>query len=339
LKIMKCLKVVVMGAVVLGSIGISAADKSQVKELKKAYMRPAKIPYMPDNEYTKERELLGKNLFFDPRLSGSNAISCASCHNPSFAWGDGLPKGVGHGHKELGRKTPTILNLAWTEKMMWDGRLSHLEGQALGPIGSEAEMNMVMDNLAKKVADISGYKALFEKAYPKQEITNDLIAKALAVYERGVVSGKAPFDQWIEGNEAAITDEAKKGFVLFNTKANCAACHSGWRFTDDSFQDIGVKDGDIGRGKFLKMSSQQHAFKTPGLRNVTHRGPYMHAGSEKTLSDVVEFYNRGGDAKRESQASTVKPLGLSDEEKKQLVTFLESLTSKDKPVELPVLPR
>jgi cytochrome c peroxidase len=321
---------------------LNAATAKEIREMKKSFVRPKEIPYLDDNKYTKERELLGKALFFDPRLSGSNAISCASCHNPSFGWGDGLAKGVGHGHKELGRKTPTIINLAWTEKLMWDGRFTHLEGQALGPIGSEAEMNMKMDgdgNLADKIKKIEGYGPMFAKAYPGVEITNELIGKAIAIYERGVVTGNAPFDKWVSGNEKAISDSAKAGFEVFTGKANCTACHSGWNFSDASFHDIGLADDDIGRGKFLKLSSQQHAFKTPGLRSIDLRGPYMHNGSEKTLEEVIEFYNMGGKAKRESLSGNIKPLNLSADEKKNLKAFLLTLTGDDKPVTFPILPR
>ena len=335
-------KPAVMGLIIIISNSIYATDASENKveaKVKESYKRPVEIPYLPDNAYTKEREILGKNLFFDPRLSGSNSISCATCHNPSFAWGDGLAKGMGHGHKQLGRRTPTILNLAWTEKMMWDGRFSYLEGQALGPIGSEAEMNMLMAELAKKIKNIEGYRELFKAAYPGQEITNELIAKGLAVYERGVVSGTAPFDNWLAGDEKAITDDAKKGFLLFNSKANCVACHSGWRFTDDSFHDIGMKDGDIGRGKYLKLTSQKFAFKTPGLRSISLRGPYMHNGQESSLERVIEFYNRGGDAKRDSLSDSIKPLNLSKQEVKQLEAFLKTLTGGDSPVVFPILPR
>jgi len=331
---------VVLLSASIGMVTVAgAADAVKIKELKKKYARPKAVPYLDDNPYTVEKEILGKNLYFDPRLSGSGMISCSSCHHPSLGWSDGLPKAVGHGHKQLGRKSPTILNLAWTEKMMWDGRFSHLEGQALGPIGSPDEMNMDMTNLPEKLKGIKGYRVLFEKAFPKQEISNELVAKAIAIYERGIVSGQAPFDKWIKGDERAISADAKKGFVVYNTKANCVACHAGWRFTDDSFQDIGLNGKDIGRGKFLKLTSQRFAFKTPGLRNINLRAPYMHDGSEKTLEDVVELYNKGGAVKRESVSAQIKPLDLSTEEKKQLVEFLATLTSKDKPVELPVLPR
>ncbi len=329
-------------AIIFVTSNFTLKAESSLSELQSQYQRPSSIPYLETNKHSKAREELGKHLFFDPRLSGSKVMSCATCHNPSFSWADGLPKGVGHGHLKLGRKTPTILNLAWTEKLMWDGRFNQLEGQVLGPIGSEAEMNMSLqgpEGLAEVVKGIKGYKNMFKKAYPGEEITPELIAKAVAVYERGIVSEEAPFDHWLKGDQKAISQEAKDGFMLFNDKAKCASCHSGWRFTDDSFHDIGVKDEDIGRGKFLKLTSQQHAFKTSSLRNIDQRGPYMHNGSEKTLEDVVEFYNKGGNAKRESLSEMIKPLNLSNNEKKSLVAFLHTLTSNDKPVTLPILPR
>ena len=318
---------------------VKADEPVSLGELKKEFVRPKEIQYLDNNKYSTEKEILGKNLFFDPRLSGSGMISCSTCHNPSLSWSDGLEKGVGHQHKQLARRSPTILNLAWTDKLMWDGRFSQLENQALGPMGSEAEMNMDMALLPNKIKGIAGYRELFAVAYPNQEITNELIGKAIAVFERGIVSGEAPFDKWIKGSEKAITEDAKKGFILFNTKANCAACHSGWRFTDDSFYDIGLKSTDIGRGKFLRMASQQNAFKTPGLRNVSARAPYMHDGSESDIMAIIDFYDRGGDTKREGHAASVKPLNLTKDEKLQLAAFLNTLTSKDKDTTLPLLPK
>ena len=315
------------------------AQEETISALKAQYVRPDDVPYLNENPYSPERHRLGEALFFDPRLSGSNAMSCSSCHNPSFAWGDGLDKGIGQGHKPLDRRTPTILNLAWTDKMMWDGRFSQLEGQALGPIGNEAEMHQDLAQLAEKIKGIPGYAQLFEKAYPGEKVTNEGIAKAIAIYERGLVSDKAPFDLWIAGDEDALTEDAVKGFALFNAKARCALCHSGWRFTDDSFHDIGLTSDDIGRGKYLKLKSQQFAFKVPTLRNAVERAPYMHDGSQKNLRTVVEFYDRGGDVKRESLSGLMRPLNLTAAEKKQLLEFLKSLSSNDKPVVFPKLPR
>ncbi len=330
---------------ILFGIAAQADEPFNLEAAKKEYARPDKIPYLDENPYSKEKEILGKMLFFDPRLSKSNMMSCATCHNPSFAWGDALGLGVGHGHKELGRKTPTILNLAWTENLMWDGRFLQYEGQAMGPIGSDAEMAMSLtgpDGVTEKLKKIEGYKELFKKAFPKDRnpITTDNMAKAIGIFERGIVSSEAPFDKWIKGDDKAISADAQKGFALFNTKARCVLCHAGWNFSDGSFQDIGLKSTDIGRGKHLpKLVSQQFAFKTPGLRNIDQRGPYMHDGSEKTLTAVVEYYNRGGDVARESRSALIKPLSLKKAETKALVEFMKTLTSNDELQTLPVLPR
>ena len=306
----------------------------------KKYQRPASIPFPKDNSYSPEREMLGRVLFFDPRLSGSNWISCGTCHNPALGWGDGLPKGIGHGMKELGRRTPTILNLAWSETFFWDGRAGTLEEQALGPIASPGEMNLPTNKMIDKIILIPEYKVLFHQAYPGEPINEKLVAKAIATFERKVVSGKAPFDRWLEGDKGAVSEEAKRGFVLFNTKANCAQCHSGWRFTDDSFHDIGIPGDDRGRGALFKeISAAQFAFKTPTLRNVDRRAPYMHDGSESTLEDVIDFYNIAGKAKRPSLSPEIKPLNLTKQEKNELIAFLRTLTSTDKPVEIPMLPR
>lgn len=321
------------------------AEEVNMSALKSEYVRPKEIPYLEDNPYTKEKEDLGRLLFFDPRLSKSNMVSCASCHNPSFSWGDALPLSVGHQHKTLTRRSPTILNLAWSERIMWDGRATHYEGQAMGPIENEDEMATKIDGpegVIAKLKRIEGYKNYFKKAFPKDKdpITAQNMSQAIAIFERSVVSGPAPFDKWIEGDEAAISNKAKQGFVLFNSKARCVLCHSGWNFSDGSFHDIGLKSTDIGRGKFLpKLKTQQHAFKTPGLRNISLRAPYMHDGSEQTLEQVVEFYNRGGDTKRESLSSLIKPLKLSKSEVKSIVEFLNTLNGNDPQQIFPILPR
>ena len=307
---------------------------------RKDYVRPTEIPFPEENPYSEEKERLGKMLFFDPRLSRAGMQSCASCHNPSFAWGDGLPKGVGDGMKELKRRTPTILNAAWGEIFMWDGRKDTLEEQALGPIEADVEMNLPIDKLLERLNGIKEYKELFAAAFPQNpEISADNIAMAIATYERTVVSGKAPFDRWIEGEEGAISEAAKRGFALFNTKGQCMQCHSSWRFSDDSFHDIGLPDADIGRAEFLPdLEKMQHAFKTPGLRNIDRRGPFMHDGSLADLRAVIVHYNDGG-VDRPSRSNEIKPLGLNDREINDLVAFLETLTSDDPPISLTALPR
>ncbi len=303
------------------------------------YVRPQSIPFPADNAFTPQRELLGRTLFFDPRLSGSRSMACATCHNPGFSWSDALPKAIGQGMKELGRKTPTILNVAWAELLFWDGRAESLEEQALGPISSPREMNQALDKMVQTVSGFSDYRELFARAYPGEEVSAKTVARAIATFERTVVSGATPFDEWITGRETAISEEAKRGFDLFNTKAACQKCHTGWNFTDGGFHDIGLPGGDKGRGALLPLEAMQHAFKTPTLRNVCRLGPYMHDGSERSIEDVIELYDQGGREKRPSLAPEIGSLHLTSREKADLLAFLRTLTVEDKRIEVPILPR
>jgi cytochrome c peroxidase len=319
--------------------GITKVPVASTQALKARYRRATSIPFPELNPYTVEKVALGKNLFFDPRLSAANLLSCASCHSPAFGWGDGQPKGVGHGMRQLGRRSPTIVNAAFGQVFMWDGRMSSLEEQALGPIKSDNEMNLPIDQLIEKLQGISGYTIEFRAAFPKEGLTPESVAKAIATYERTVVSGPAPFDAWIEGDEKAISEAAKRGFALFNDKAACASCHSGWNFTDDSFHDTGLADEDTGRGKLLPgIVKMEHAFKTPGLREIVRRGPYMHDGSLPTLEAVLDHYNAGG-ISRPSRSDQIAPLGLSKQDKDDLVAFMTTMTSDMAPTPFPVLPR
>ncbi len=323
---------------VLASRTVAGADPAALEEMRAQVVRPTSIPFPEENPYSAEKAELGKKLFFDPRLSGSNLISCGSCHNPSFGWEDGQPTGAGHGMNRLGRHTPTILNLAWGEIFMWDGRMPSLEEQALGPIQAGVEMAQPLDQLIAELQGIEGYRELFEAAFPGQEISGETIGMAIATYERTIVSNRAPFDHWVDGDESAISESAKRGFVIYNTKANCVACHSGWNMTDDSFHDIGLASDDVGRAAQMNdMPEFKHAFKTPGLRNIVERAPYMHDGSLATLSEVVDHY-ADGFIERPSLSDDMKPFKLSAEEKQDLIAFLESLSSQDDPVEIPILP-
>jgi cytochrome c peroxidase len=222
---------------------------------------------------------------------------------------------------------------------MWDGRLATLEEQALGPIQAAGEMNMPLDQLMKRLGSIPDYKPLFVKVFPEEGMTPKTLAKAIATYERTVVSERAPFDAWIEGDEKAISEQAKRGFAMFNGKAQCAACHEGWNFTNDGFQDIGLPSPDLGRAQFVPgVIKMEHAFKTPGLREIARRAPYMHDGSLATLEQVVEHYDHGG-VDRPSRSDLMRPLGLTVQEKSDLVAFLQSLTCNLAPTAAPVLPR
>jgi cytochrome c peroxidase len=303
------------------------------------YVRPAAVPEPHENPSTPARVALGKSLFFDPRLSRSSFVSCASCHNPGLSWGDGNARATGDEMRTLGRRAPTILNVAWAEALFWDGRAGTLEEQALGPITSPAEMNLSVEDLVARLRAVPGYPAMFDRAYAGEGITGATVAKAVATYERTVVSGPAPFDRWVGGDTRVISTEAKRGFVLFNGKARCSQCHASWRFTDDGFQDIGVRTDDRGRGKVLDLPEVQYAFKTPTLRNVARRAPYMHDGSVATLEEVIEMYDRGGNVHRPSLSAEIRPLNLSEQEKRALVAFLQTLTGDDASISIPTLPR
>lgn len=318
---------------------ISDRPDADLDGLKAGYRRPSFIPFPRENPYTLAKAALGKKLYFDPRLSSSSTRSCASCHSPGLGWGDGQTRGVGLGLKKLDRRTPTIVNSAWGAIFMWDGRAPDLERQALGPIEGANEMNMPLAQLMKRLDSIAEYKTLFASAFPETAMSPATLAAAIATYERTIVSEQSPFDAWIEGDENAIPEAAKRGFAIFNTKGRCSSCHEGWNFTNDGFHDIGLRSADVGRAALLPdISKMMHAFKTPGLREIERRGPYMHDGSLATLEDVVEHYDGGG-VDRPSRSDLIEPLGLRAEEKSDLVAFLKTLTSILNSTVVPVLPR
>lgn len=317
--------------------GEAASDRAAWQE---KYRRPTEIPFPEGNAYSEAKFRLGRVLFFDPILSGSETHACASCHNPGLSWGDGLPRAIGEKQVALVLRTPTLLNVAWGEQLGWDGHFRNLEAVAFGPILAPNNMNMQEPLLVARLSAIPGYMDAFRAAFGDGAITRQKIELALATFERSIVSTEAPFDRWIKGDRRAISEQAKRGFDLFNGKANCAACHSGWAFSDSSFHDIGVAhDNDAGRGKlFPKSIKLQHAFKTPTLRDVARRAPYMHDGSIATLDAVIDLYDRGG-INRLSRADEIKPLGLTGSEKADLIAFLNTLNGKSEPMPVPSLPR
>jgi cytochrome c peroxidase len=329
--------IAVMVLVGAGGSLFAAADLG-LQALRQQYHRPPQIPYPKDDPYSHAKAELGRALFFDPLLSGSRLHSCATCHNPGLSWGDGQAHAVGE--KQLALRAPTLLNVAWIPKLGWDGHFRTLESVAVGPLSAPENMNLPVKDLIARLSAIPGYVKAFHATYGKADITQAQIEDALATFERSIVSGQAPFDRWIAGDPKAISASAKRGFALFNGKANCAACHSGWAFTDSSFHDVGVATGDdIGRGRLFPTSVKlRYAFKTPTLRDVARRAPYMHNGSVATLDDVVALYDRGG-IDRPSRDPEIHPLNLSDAEKADLIAFLKTLSSAPKPVVLPALPR
>lgn len=302
------------------------------------WLRPEGVPAPANNATTPVRVELGRNLFFDPRLSSSNWISCANCHNPALGWSDGLPTAVGHNMKILERATPTLINTAYNKIQMWDGRFRTLEDQATGPITAEGEMNQDLDELITELNTIPGYVALFEAAYPGEGISKATLSKAIAAYERTIVSSDAPFDRWQKGDEKAVDAAVKRGFQLFKGKGRCDICHGGFNFTDDSFHNVGLK-GSTDPGRYAKVAIQalRGAFKTPTLRDIALTGPYMHDGRYDTLEEVINHYDRGGD-KTENIDEQIQKLGLTTQEKADLLAFMHALTSPPMQVVIPQLP-
>ncbi len=323
-----------MAAVVASFVGASGEAFAP----RDAYRRPLEIPFPTTNPYTPEKAALGKALFFEPRLSGAENMNCASCHNPSFGWEARNKTSVGSQNTHLSRHAPTVLDTAWVHPFFWDGRAPTAEAQAKGPIQAPAEMNLPLDQAVARLQAIPDYKARFERIFPRDGVTPDTIVAAIATFERTVVSSYAPFDAWVDGDEAAISESAKRGFTLFTSKAGCAGCHTGWNFSDNKFHDIGSSDTDLGRGAIDPTDPlAKYAFKTPSLRDTAQRSPYMHAGQYATLEEVVAHYVVGG-IDRPSRSPLMKPIVLTTDESADLIAFLKTLTGSKQVVTLPVLP-
>lgn len=315
----------------------TAAAAGATPAQKAAWSRPATIPFPADNPYTPEKSALGKMLFFDTRLSRDRNLSCASCHNPSFGWEVPFATAIGAGGRPLPRHAPTTVNLAWSRHLFWDGRAPTLEAQARGPLEAAAEMDLPMAAVVARLKEVKGYLDAFARAYPRQGLTEDTVLQAIATYERTIVTGDTPFDRWLRGDDKAMSPAAQRGFVLFTGKANCAACHSGWNFSDDKFHDIGLATTDHGRKSVTGSGPDQHAFKTPGLREIAARAPFMHHGQVATLEGVVAHYVGGGQP-RPSLSPLMKPLALTAEDISDLVAFMRSLSSPQATLAMPHLP-
>jgi cytochrome c peroxidase len=286
---------------------------------------------------------LGRELFFDPQISASGKTACATCHAPELGWVVTGARPLNDSGKPSGRKSQPLIGLghAVNAPVGWDGRNPSLEAQAKNSISTgsmsmrETATPVKVETIEERVRLASGYVAKFNAALPSKPINIDAITQAVAAFERTIEPGLAPFDRWVAGDEAAIPEPAKRGFALFTGKAACFACHSGWRFTDDNFHDIGTTTTDLGRGREVKDESLNYAFKTPTLRSVALRAPYMHNASVATLADVVRHYEKGG-IDRPSRSPMMAPIQLTDQEGLDLVAFMETLTGKD---DRPVLGR
>ena len=308
--------------------------------MKRQYWRPAAIPFPKENPYGRGKEELGRALFFDPILFGSAGTILRHLSQPRPGMGRRRAASDRWNQVRLPLRRPTLLNIAWVPRLGLDGHFHDLESVAMGPITGQTNMNLSEQEMIDRLSELPGYRAAFDAAFGNGGVTREKIEQSLATFERTIVSGQAPFDRWIRGDETAISAAAKRGFALFNGKANCAVCHSGWAFTDAAFHDIGMaKDDDLGRGRLFPTSVKlQHAFKTPTLRDVAHRGPYMHDGSVANLADVIDLYNRGG-IDRPSRDNDIRPLNLQTREKADLIAFLNTLSDTAKPYPLPNLPR
>ncbi len=291
-----------------------------------AFRTPAVIPFPPEDPYDPAVARLGERLFFDPVLSASGQVSCASCHEPGRAWSDGGAHRVGTGPGELPVRVPTILDCAFIDAYGWDGKSDDLEGFTFVPLSSHVIMDLPEARALERLSAAPDYARQFAAAFPGQGISHATLGRALATFERTVVSRQAPFDRFVEGDAAALTPAQRRGFSVFSGRGGCAQCHAGWALTDGSFQDIGVGE-EPGRGAYFPGSvALQHAFKVPTLRDVARRGPFMHDGSLPSLRAVVDFYDRGG-TDRPSRSHLIRPLGLSEGEKADLLAFLGALTS------------
>ena len=312
----------------------------QFKRVNKPIFRMAGSTDAESLEYLAQ---LGRFLFFDPRLSRNGMMSCASCHNPSFFWTDSLSVSIEKGT----RRSMSLLNVGDDENLTWQGRARSITSMVRLPLSAPRTMDADEALIAMRLSGIEGYRALFSKAYRthlKGSADKELrsmpvdfasVGYALEACIATIVSPRSRFDEYVEGNTAAFTPQERSGFDLFRGKAGCAQCHAGWKLSDGKLYDIGLKispdDPESAKG-----STQ---FKAVGLRAIPDRPPYMHDGSFKTLEDVVEFYDRGGDEKRPSVSERIGPLHLSAEEKAELVLFLKALSEPPVVVTYPILPR
>lgn len=332
---------IMLGAVALfGPVGAPPADAAEAAQAASGEYKLT-LPFgldegsmvIPaDNPLTREKVELGRLLFFDKRLSKDNTIACASCHMAKFAFTDGQPVSTGIRGQKGGRSAPASINRLFSKAQFWDGRAATLEDQSVGPFINPIEHGFANhDEMVAKMKKIPGYRKLFQEVFGG-EITIDGVGKAIASFQRTILSGNSPADRFDQGgDEKAISPEAQKGLALFRDKARCTKCHSGFNFTDEKFHNLGIGwdtgTVDLGRYMVTKNAADIGAFKTPTLREIARSAPYMHDGRFKTLEDVVNFYNKGG-VKNPHQDELILPLELTDEEKANLVAFLRTLSGE-----------
>jgi cytochrome c peroxidase len=322
----------VCGALV-GTVAALAQGGDDLATLKEKFRRPAAIPFPSSNPYSEAKRALGETLFHDKRLSADGTHACATCHDRKKGFSDGRVTAVGVPGRALARHTPTLWNLAWAGPVFWDGRARSLEEQVAGPIAAPDEMAQPIAPLIARLAADKAYARAFAKAFPNdRQVSEDNLKKAIATYERTLVSPDTRFDRWVAGDASALSAQEIDGFRLFTGKAGCANCHSGWAFTDYAFYDIGLPSDDRGRGAVLRLEAAEYAFKTPSLREAGRRAPYMHDGSLATLEDVVRHYAGGVTERPTLPRDLTRGLMLDSGEQAALVAFLKALTSEGDPL-------
>jgi cytochrome c peroxidase len=286
--------------------------------------------YIPaDNPMTAEKVELGKKLYFDARLSLDGTVSCATCHNPSLGFADGRSRAIGIYGQEFRRSAPTLINRLFSMVQFWDGRAKTLEEQVPQPIQNEQEMRNTKENLERTLRATTEYREEFQRIFGT-DVTLDGIAKAIAAFERTLISGDSPVDRFRAGDTTVLSPSARRGLALFESdRVNCIKCHLGPNFTDEKFHNTGVgqdrREPDLGRFEQTKNDTDRGAFKTPTLRDMSRTAPYMHDGSVRTLMNVINFYNQGGTA-NQNLSQHMRPLKLTEQQKEDLVAFLRALT-------------
>lgn len=312
-------------------------------------------PINLSNDSIKKVVELGKLLFFDTRLSGSNQISCATCHNPALHWADGKEVSIGNEQLPNIRNAPSLENVWIYNSFFWDGRAKSLIEQAKGPITAHNEMNQDLKLLPRKLSKIKGYDTHFIAAFGTSQITNQRIFESLATFQQTIVSQETNFDKFLNGDKAALTDQQLLGLHLFRTKARCMNCHNGAYFTDKEFHNIGLteygtKNEDLGLYNITKNTGDVGKFKTPGLRNVTKTGPWFHRGSVKNMDSLMALYNMGmpeheikpgqeNDPLLPKNDKLVRGIMLTIRERKALIAFLEALSSPPMAIKVEKLPK
>jgi cytochrome c peroxidase len=288
--------------------------------------------YVPENNpMSYEKVSLGKQLYYDPRLSRDGSVSCASCHNPRFGFSDAAPVSTGIDGQTGGRNSPTVTNRVFSKDQFWDGRAADLEEQAKRPIENPIEMGFTHEEAVARLKEIRGYRDQFRECFGTEEITIDHVAMAIAAFERTVMSGDSPYDRYNAGATEAISTAAERGLAIFASKGNCLQCHSGFNFTDELYHNIGVgmdrSEPDLGRFDHTKEDADRGAFKTPTLRDIALTAPYFHDGSAKTLEEVMEYYNSGGN-KSPYLSQHMKQLRLTAREQSDVIEFMKTLTGE-----------